>query len=136
MVASALTLYLVIHAEEQVYSVDVNQIVARINHPQKLYIGLRESRDEAISRVEQIHTRDFQLPMFVLLKISFTSLGVAHYTTNLADVDHCFAPILHKQTYNDKTQDWGVWHFHGNMPLRQESDAGDLLISTEWSALA
>ena len=45
-----------------------------------------------------------------------------------------FTPILHKVVYEyDKSDaDWGVWYFHGDLPLHDSAADGQVLITSEW----
>ena len=40
-------------------------------------------------------------------------------------------PILHKKQYSED-QDWGAWHFHGDIPRQQTCPSGELALSVSF----
>ena len=90
-------------------------------------IGLCEYLVDAVERARKIYgliTKETH----VVLEITFSPLGLAHYTKICLGPNYCFQPLLHKKSYRDDT-DWKVWHFHGDLPL-QASDAQDNVLIT------
>ena len=65
----------------------------------------------------------------VVLEITFTPLGLAHYAKICQGYDYGFQPMLQKRTYPDAT-DWKVWHFHGDLPLQASDEQGNVLITS------
>ena len=92
---------------------------------------MRESPEEAIRRAEQAgdpvakHTH-------VILKVIFSTLGVAHFVTTCEDSSYNFQPILSKRCNWYATRDKGAWHFIRNLPLSLNDDQGNILVTTEW----
>ena len=96
------------------------------------HIGFRESPEEAILRAEQAgdpvskHTH-------VILKVVFSTLGVAHFATTCEDSSYGFQPILSKYCKWNAKHDKGAWHFIRHLPLTLNDDQGNILVTTEWN---
>ena len=69
-------------------------------------IGLRENLHDAVDREIKI-VGDVTKESHAVLEITFTPLGVAHYTQTCQGGDYKFQPTLVKQTYRDG-KDWKV----------------------------
>ena len=69
----------------------------------------------------------------MILRVQCTALGFAKYATMLSGSESNFTPILHKVVYEyDKSDmDWGVWYFHGDLPLHDSAADGQVLITSE-----
>ena len=104
--------------------------------PQKTYIGLRIRVEDAVKRAEQLFAKNCEVSRhsLLILRVQFTALGFAKYATMLSGSESNFAPMLHKIVYEyDKSDmDWGVWYFHGDLPLRDSAAHGQVLITSEW----
>ena len=99
----------------------------------KSYIGLRESPEDAVVRAKQVYQDYFDPKTFVMLEITFTTFGIAHYTMQCAGQNFSFAPMLQKQTYSkDDPQDYKDWHFHGKLLLSECDEDGNHLITSKW----
>ena len=92
----------------------------------KPYIGLREGAEDAVERAEYF-TKDTHK----ILKITFTTAGIAHFATSTADAAHNFAPLLSKHTYKDAT-DWKAWHFIGDLNVNSYDSRGVQLTRAEF----
>ena len=89
-------------------------------------IGLRESLDDAVVREAQI-SGSVSKHTHLVLEITFTPLGLAHYAQICKGPDYSFQPVLQKMMYRGP-QDWKVWHFHGDLPLQAQDEEGNVLI--------
>ena len=92
------------------------------------WIGLRQHVDDAVQRAQHLE-RGVSRKTHLVLEITFTSLGIAYYCTQCTGAAYGFAPILEKKIFKDGT-DWGVWHFHGNLPLHAITQYGEVLVFT------
>ena len=97
----------------------------RLLRGDKPYIGLRERAEDAVERAEYF-TKDTHK----ILKIIFTTAGIAHFATSTADAAHNFAPLLSKHTYKDAT-DWKVWHYIGDLNVNSYDSRGVQLTRAE-----
>ena len=104
--------------------------------PQKTYIGLRIRVEDAVKRAEHLFAKNCEVRRhsLLILRVQVTALGFAKYATMLSGSESNFAPMLHKIVYEyDKSfMDWGVWYFHGDLPLRDSAADGQVLITSEW----
>ena len=96
------------------------------------YIGLRERAQDALERASMVSSELMDKSNHVGLRIQFTTLGLAHYMTTCAGVQHAFAPVLTKKTYYNDETDWKVWHLLGDLPLRHVTPSGEPYLTTEW----
>ena len=96
------------------------------------YIGLREHEEDALQRASLVSYQPVTKGTHMLLRVHFTPLGLAHYSTATAGVEHSFSPLLTKKLYHDDPTDWKVWHFHGDSPLRHFGPGGIAYLTTEW----
>jgi hypothetical protein len=94
------------------------------------YIGLRQRLEDAVARAIKVGGACNKNSHGVL-EVTFTPLGLAHYTTTCADSSYFYKPLLHKMEYWDST-DWQVWHFLTELPLQASDMQGNLLIATRW----
>ena len=97
----------------------------RLLRGDKPYIGLRERAEDAVERAEYF-TKDTHK----ILKITFTTAGIAHFTTNTTGAAFHFASSLSKHIYNDDT-DWKVWHYIGDLRLNSSYQRGVQLTKAE-----
>jgi hypothetical protein len=105
----------------------------------KWKIGLRENLADAVERATKISgpikdgvsqaVLEISKESLVVLEITFTPLGLAHYTKMYTGPDYRFRPMLQKMSYRGDT-DWKVWHFHGDLPLRASDLQDNVLITT------
>ena len=95
---------------------------------QQWKIGLRENLADAVDRTTKIFG-PMDKDTHVVLAITFTPLGLAHYGKICQGFDYMFQPMLQKSTYREET-DWKVWHFHGDLPLEASDEQGNVLITT------
>ena len=93
------------------------------------YIGLRQSKQEALRRVGLWGSETQYLKSYAILEVEFTPLGVAHFCTTF-DNDWKFQPFLFKVfNLNWATWDKGVWHFNSDLPLSLSDSHGNRLVS-------
>ena len=100
----------------------------------KSYLSLREDVDEAVVRVQELFDGRCELDKQVLylLKIQFSLRGFYTYGT-ACRTQAPYAPLLHKIQYSNHDQkDWKAWAFHGDLPLKETSGTGEVLIASEW----
>ena len=88
-------------------------------------IGLRQDPLEARARYMKVFG-ETNLANLVLFRLAFSSAGIARLTTQLTNAEHDFMPKLHKVKYARQDEDWGVWHFVGDLPLNSPG-------TTTWS---
>jgi len=102
----------------------------------KAYIGFREDAEAADDRAMQLFRNDGKLARATLhlLKIQFSHKGFSYYATRNLGQDYAFDTMFHKNIYHrDRTgTDYGAWSFHGDLPLVESDEEGNLLIITEW----
>ena len=80
-------------------------------------IGLRERAEDAIERY-RLNFGEIEKEKVKVLEVTFTSLGLAHFTTQTCGQENRFCSQLSKKTCGTDV-DWGVWHFVGDLPLDQ-----------------
>ncbi len=117
LVASpSLRLYLVLHKDDAETAVRTGFVAARHVTPKWDVIGLRQNPEEARKRYLKVfgETADASL---VLLECFFSAAGIVRFTLELTDAAHDFLPRLHKVQFANQAEDWGVWHFVGDLPL-------------------
>ena len=110
--------------------------------PDAWKVGLRAGPNglhEAIARGKTVYG-EFDKERYVVLEIKFTAPAVAYYSTLLTGADYNYVPMLQKQVYPPEYDDagrpiwvdWGVWHFHGDLPLNAVDHLGYPLITTKF----
>ena len=95
------------------------------------HIGLRKTPDEAVVRAGQVGEQ-VDKDTHAILQVTFSPLGVAHFTQTCMDKSYHFAPVLHKKCKPYDRSDKGAWHFNRNLPLSMTDDDGNPLIWTEF----
>ena len=104
--------------------------------PHKTYLGLRVNTEEAGQRVVKLFGKNCSMSRHSLftLRVQFTAPGFAKYATTLLGSESNFSSMLHKVVYeNDRSgTDWGVWAFHGGLPLCGRAADAQLQIIFEW----
>ena len=134
----ALTVYTVVPREDKETCVTVNSCRVRYVSRGKDYVGLRQRKQDAVERAEQIFKRSVTKETDIFLKITFTAAGFAKYAT-FAMPQHHFVPKLSKSVYyytpsGESAYDWQAWKWHGDLPL-DEKENDEVLISSEWAEL-
>ena len=134
---SGLQVSLAVHRDDKVMCEQTGHVPRRVYAgPHKTYIGLRARLEDAVKRAEQFFGKNCAVSRhsLLILRVQFTALGFAKYATMLSGSESNFAPMLHKIVYEyDKSDmDWGVWYFHGDLPLRDSAAHGEVLITSEW----
>lgn len=127
MADAALTVFVSVGKADRGYFESHGKLRCGIVSPGRDYIGLLGKADDAQERQRKIQGA----ADVCLIRVVFTSRGVAQYTTTIMGASAKFSSQLHKVTYSDD-KGWEVWHFVGDIPLREENDAGELLVFTEW----
>ena len=123
----SLTLHVVV-AKHEVESCVSQQLLRR--DAGWMYVGLRKRVEDAVDRA--VRTQEsVSKETHVLLSVTFTFLGIAHFATLSTSAETQHQPMLHKVAYRGP-YDWGVWHFLGDLPLKLANDRGDVLIDSEW----
>ena len=99
------------------------------------HIGLRETPDEALWRAQQVGAKPNK-DTHVILKVTFTPLGVAHFCITCEDISYNYRPILtkHCSWYPSRT-DKGAWHLIRDLSLSMSDDSGNQLVITEWQEI-
>jgi hypothetical protein len=133
----ALEAYVAVHTEDRKLCDEVGAV--RLRHysaTDKTYIGLRQGESEAVERAETLFGKicDVHEDSFQLLRVQFSRLGFAKYTTKVLGPEQSFATMLYKITYmKDKSgTDYKAWAFHGDLPLHETTEDGHVLISSAW----
>ena len=117
MAAPSLALYVVLHKDDAEQMVRVQHLSSRHVSPSWPEIGLRQDPDQALERFEKIFgTVDHSV--LVLVEVLFSAHGIAKWATELTNQTHQFMPRLYKKTFRKQEEDWGVWHFVGDLPLQ------------------
>ena len=111
------TLYLVLHKDDAPYCDWQRFVPPRFVTPGKDTIGLRVTPEAAIERYRKIFGETVPTSSLFVLCLTFTEKGFAYFASDICDETHYFCPRLSKRTYNDTSEDWGVWHFVGDLPL-------------------
>ena len=112
-----LTLFLVVHTDDVAHCQASGRVPTRFVSPKKNIIGLRERAEDAIERY-RLNFGEIEKGKVIVLEVTFTSLGLAHFTTQTCGPANRFCSQLSKMTYGTDV-DWGVWHFIGDLPLDQ-----------------
>ena len=70
----------------------------------------------------------------LVLRVQFTPEGFAKYAANTRGSEWNFCPMFYKMRYskNDYDMDRGAWAFHGDLPLEERAENGQVLILSEW----
>ena len=95
------------------------------------YIGLRKTPEEALVRAGQVGEQ-VDKDTHAILRVTFSPLGVAHFTQTCQDKFYHFVPVLHKICKPYDRRDKGAWHFNRNLPLSMSDDHGNQLVASEW----
>ena len=115
MSAPYLALYVILHKDDAQQLVDVQRLSARHVSPSLPEIGLRQKPSEAMERFEKIFGKHAPSRL-VLVEVLFSAHGIAKWVTELTNQTHQFMPRLYKKTFWKQEEDWGVWHFVGDLP--------------------
>jgi hypothetical protein len=99
---------------------------------QAWHIGLREREDYAVDRAIKVEGRDnVNKDTHMILRVTFSALGVAHFGRYYQDSSLQFRQKLYKKSYYGNI-DWGVWHLLGDLPLSLNDEQGNTLVSSEY----
>ena len=99
---------------------------------QAWHIGLRERVVDAVDRAIMVEGRDnVSKETHMILRVTFSALGVAHFGTTCQGSSLQFLPALYKKSYHGPT-DWGVWHLLCDLPLSLNDVMGNTLVSSQW----
>ena len=99
---------------------------------QAWHIGLREREDYAVDRAIMVEGRDnVNKDTHMILRVTFSALGVAHFGRYYQDSSLQFRQKLYKKSYYGNI-DWGVWHFFEDLPLSMIDEQGNTLVSSEF----
>ena len=99
---------------------------------QAWHIGLRERVVDAVDRAIKVEGRDnVSKETHLILRVTFSALGVAYFGTKCQDSSFQFRPKLYKMTFHDN-KDWGVWHLLCDLPLSLNDEQGNTLVSSEY----
>ena len=102
----------------------------------KTYIGLREAAEAADDRAMRLFRTDGGLARtsLHLLKIRLSHKGFSCYARRNMGAHYFFDTMFHKNIYRgDRTgTDYGAWSWHGDLPLVDFDEQGNLLMITEW----
>ena len=127
--------FLAIQEDDKDLITRLGKVPRRIHTASKnSYVSLRESVDEAVVRVQELFDGrcDIDKQVLYLLKIQFSIRGFYTYGTTCS-IQAPYAPLLYKIRYsNDDQKEWKAWAFHADLPLKQTSGTGEVLIASEW----
>ena len=90
---------------------------------------MRKYLAHAVERAMKI-SGSFNKDTHVVLEITFSPLGLAHYTNIVLGPEYRFQPMLQKMSYRPDGIDWNVWHFYGDLPLQASDEQGNVLITS------
>ena len=121
-----LILYLAVHKDDVDCIKKNSKVPTRFTSPKKPHIGLREKIPDALARYRLAFGSTTSNEFLVVMRVVFTPLGIAHFTTDNCGVEHHFQCRLSKKIWED-CGDYGVWHFIGDLPL-----ADDSMMKIEW----
>ena len=129
--------YLSVHQDDHTDVVKTGFVLLRTySATRKTYIGLRKDRDAADDRAMQLFDKgsSIEKSTLKLLRIQFSHRGLAHYATKVHGADAAFATMFYKIVYSNDYSgtDYGAWAFHGDLPLQQRAEDGQVLIASEW----
>jgi hypothetical protein len=73
-----------------------------------------------------------------LLRSKFSQKGFVKYATKTLGPEDAYCPMLYKITFPGDTAntDYGVWAFHGDLPLHERAEDGQVLIESEWNEIS
>ena len=129
----ALVLYVALPVIDKDVVAHYRCIPFRLATPGQFYVGLREKVDDAVDRFRQNKFfADLAKGPYVLFQVTFSVAGLAHYVSTTAGPDYHYAVMLAKHTYRNSTQDYGAWHFQGDLPLQVLDAQGAPLLSCEF----
>ena len=120
-----LVLYLAVHKDDVACIKARGEVPLRLASPKKSTIGLREKMEDAVERY-CLAFGPTPKEQLAVLRVVFTPLGIAHFTTDNCGPSHDFQCRLSKKIWKDGV-DYGVWHFIGALPLRKDS-----MMSGQW----
>ena len=120
MTAPYLALYVILHKDDAQQMVQVKQLSTRHVSPSWPEIGLRQQPSQAMERFEKIFGKH-DPSYLVLVEVLFSAEGIAKWATELTNQTYQFMPRLHKKSFRNQEEDWGVWHFVGDLPLEDNT---------------
>ena len=120
MAAPSLALYVVPHKDDAEQMVRVQHLSSRHVSPSWPEIGLRQESDQALERFEEIFDR-VDRSVLVLVEVLFSAEGIAKWVTELTNQTYQFMPRFYKKSFRNQEEDWGVWHFIGDLPLEDNT---------------
>ena len=116
MTAPYLALYVILHKDDAQQMVQVQRLSTRHVSPSWPEIGLRQSPTQALERFEKIFGKH-EPSHLVLVEVLFSASGIAKWATDLTNQTYQFMSRLYKKSFVKQQEDWGVWHFVGDLPL-------------------
>ncbi len=119
MALPALLLYLVLHKDHAELAFRVEQISTRNGSPSWPHFGLRPVPEQALDRNKKMFGTVDHFSL-ALCEIRFSAAGIAKWVTELSDKTYDFQPRLYKKAWRNQDKDWGVWHFLGDLPLKDK----------------
>jgi hypothetical protein len=130
------TVYLAVHTADMASCTAAGEVERR-HVGNRSYIGLRVTPEDALVRARQGSWGVVDKHTYTMLQICFTAAGFLHYATLPGGPQDHFAPVLSKKVYHKgEEQDWNVWHFNMDLPLRAHGPNGELWISTTWYVIS
>ena len=94
------------------------------------HIGFRQEVGESLARQCEFDGH-VDKDSHMVLRVTFSPLGVAHFVTTVGDKANQFLPVLHKVRCGWPT-DRGQWRFIQDLPLSLSTALGQDLVSSEW----
>jgi hypothetical protein len=127
-----LVLYVVINKVDQPGCVLQKKLARRHVTAAKNYVGLRETEADAVQRREKSWTEKVTCETHVLLKLTFTEVGLGRLTRQICPGVDFFTSRMYKKTFTDPTTDWKIWHYVGDLPLQGDDADDETNFTAEW----
>ena len=106
----------------------------------KTYIGLRIHPEAAVDRANCLFGKATVVDKSTvfLLRSKFSQRGFVKYATKTLGPEDAYSVMLHQITFpGDKANtDYGMWAFHGDLPLHERAEDGQVLIASEWMEIS
>jgi hypothetical protein len=130
------TLWAAIPKHHGQYCIEFQKIPVHLSQPNWHNVrhwGLREDATGALERAQKFHDT-VNKETHCLVKVDFKAVGWMHFMTHGGGPGCCHEPRLHRQVYRAETfenNDWGVWHWKGDIPASAVGNGGGEVVHTE-----
>ena len=134
-----LLLYLVVRKDDQEICERLGSLPTRLAGGRG-YVAFRQDRGAALARAARDAGCAASLckETYVMLKVYFTPLGLAHFAALSAGPAHGYCSMLTRAIDSSAYAyiDWQEWHFHGALPLHlTEEVSGQPLLMAAWQMI-